>query len=91
MAEVSYVDGMQLWVWDTGKLEGFAVYLNGELITNQVIEGAKLDVVKPTGTATIVVQFSGVDGGATKLVDTVAKSALAFQDSGNTHTYTVTG
>src|SRR5438105_1258181 len=81
MADVSYVDGLQLWVWDTGELEGFAVFLNGQVITNQVIEGAKINVERPIDKA----QLNGCYAGMEAKWSDVSAAAKSFVDSTNVY------
>jgi len=89
MSDIQYTDGLQLWVWDTGELEGFAVNLNGEILTQQVVETGRYKISKPADTWNITVSFGGADGGATKIVDTTANKTIAFQDAGTLHSYTI--
>jgi len=89
MSAIQYKKGLELWVWDTGELEGFALYLNGELLDEQNVPLLRYDIGKPDGVSAIVVQFGGADGGATKIVDTEAAKVLVHQDSGTNHGYIV--
>jgi hypothetical protein len=87
---IEYVDGLELWVWDSGELEGFAVFLNGTKVDEQLIPKIKFPIAQPQPKVDIVVEFGGVDGGATKVVDVASgNKVLGFLDSGNTHSYTV--
>ncbi len=88
--DITYKDGLELWVWDTGKLEGFAVYLNGEKVDEQTGIGNKYPIARPATPLVITVQFGGADGGATKIVDTSTSVAVKFQDTGTSHQYRVT-
>jgi hypothetical protein len=89
MDEIPYKDGLELWVWDTGQLEGFAVYLNGEKLDEQILVGKKYPIGRPDSVLNITVQFGGADGGATKIFDTTTKKSVAFQDAGISHRYRV--
>ena len=89
MADIAYKDGLELWVWDSGELEGFAVYLNGELLDESILIGGKYRIGRPIALADIEVRFGGADGGATKIVDTKAHKTLSFQDEGTQHQYTI--
>jgi hypothetical protein len=90
---IKYKDGMELelWVWDSGELEGFAVYLNDQFLDEESTVGMKYPIAKPDPASAIIVEFGGADGGATKIVDTAANNAvLEHQDSGVKHSYLVT-
>jgi hypothetical protein len=88
---IKYREGLELWVWDSGVLEGFAVYINGQLLDEETIIGMKYPIAKPeSGAAAIVVKFGGADGGATKIVDTKANNQVVeHQDSGTSHGYII--
>lgn len=89
---IAFKDGMklELWVWDRGELEGFAVYLNGELLDEQSSAGMKYPIDMPSGPRAIIVHFAGDDGGATKIIDIAAGGAvLEHQESGTKHSYLI--
>jgi hypothetical protein len=89
---IQYKDGMklELWIWDSGELEGFAVYLNGQFLDEKNIVAIKYPIGKPDPKSAIVVEFGGDDGGATKVVDVAANNqVLEHQDSGDKHSYLI--
>lgn len=90
---IKFADGMklQLWVWDSGDIEGFSIFLNGEFLDERTTLALKYDIDAPTGDEAIVVHFAGVDGGATKIVDAAkANAVLESQESGLKHSYVIT-
>jgi len=87
---IQHTDGLELWVWDTGEVEGFALFMDGVQIDPGGVEKIKYVIPAPQGQAEYVVQFAGLDGGATKMVDAKnANRVLGFQDTGMSHAYTV--
>jgi hypothetical protein len=86
---------LQLWVWDTGDLEGFSVYLNGELLDDSDAPDLAYDIDRPEkdSSSAIVVHFNGIDGGATKVVDVsndAKPKTVEHQNDGLKHSYLVT-
>ncbi len=90
---VEYKAGMklQLWVWDTGELEGFMLYKDGKLFDAQQVHDLAYEIDRPIDTFKIEVKFNGVDGGATKIVDIASgkTSVLASKDAGDVHAYDI--
>lgn len=91
---VKFVPGMrhELWIKDTGDLEGFRVFLAGNTI-DDVFEGTtkKYLLHAPAPRYSINVQFNGTDGGASAIVQFTAtgKSTLASTQGTDGHDYSV--
>lgn len=89
---ILFRDGMklELWVWDSAKIEGFSVYLNEELIDEQASAGMKYPIEAPSDSRAVVVHFGGEDGGATKIIDIAAGGAVIdHQETGTKHSYLI--
>jgi hypothetical protein len=87
---INYKTGLELWVWDRGELEGFAVYLNRQRVADEVVQGMRYAIDAPeTASATITVAFGGKDGGATKIVDSATQKALEYNDDALEHEYVI--
>ncbi|HMI86488.1 MAG TPA: hypothetical protein VK550_20485 [Polyangiaceae bacterium] len=82
---------LQLWVWDSGELEGWALYLNDELIDEQDVFALKYDIESPDPSWAVVVHFAGDDGGGTKIVNIASGKPVVLerQDSGLKHSYII--
>lgn len=81
---------LELWVWDSGELEGFSVYVNGELADRQHVSELKYALQPPDPHTEIVVEFAGTDGGATKIVDVAEPRepvTLEHCEHGQRHVY----
>lgn len=96
MSEVKYPDGgrLELWVRDTGTLEGFTVYLDGQK-HKRVFDGSvhKFTLPPPSANtfAVIGVCFGGVDGGRSALIDVsdAQNPVTVIQSSGMSHVYEI--
>ena len=95
MNRIEFKSGMKLflYVWDSGEIEGFAVYVNDTLVTerNTLTRKYPLEPLDSGESWGLIVQFAGQDGGATKIVDeaTTPQTVLAHQDTGLSHAYMV--
>jgi hypothetical protein len=93
--EITYQDGMKLWlyVWDSGNPEGFAVYINDNLLTesNAILKKYDIEPLGPGESWGILVRFAGQDGGATKVVDEGSSphQVEGHQDDGVVHGYLI--
>lgn len=97
MKHISFPAGRQLelWVRDTGELDTFAVFLNGNLaerVSDQT-RTHRFPFDRPVTSSAIVVHFGGNDSGLTAIVDVtdgqergLAKLTAA---DGNRHSYIV--
>ncbi|MEY4547131.1 MAG: hypothetical protein RL685_3326 [Pseudomonadota bacterium] len=61
----------ELWVRDTGDLDSFAVFLNGQLAerVSDQRKTHKFKIDRPQGSCAVVVHFGGNDSGITAVVD----------------------
>ena len=90
---IKFTDGMklELWVWDRGELEGYAIYLNGQYLTEGSTIARRYPIDPPKGNEVIAIHFGGADGGATKIVDAAQdNSVVEHQDDGVRHSYIIT-
>jgi hypothetical protein len=91
---IDYQDGMQLelWVRDTGLFDGFAVFVNGSIVTTVGDQKThKFPIPKPTNSEAIAVNFGGQDGGTSAIIDVADPSQLATLETqtGVNHGYIV--
>jgi hypothetical protein len=83
---------LELWVKDTGILEGFTAYV-GTLRVDEVSDGQThaFPIARPESLLNLVVQFGGQSGGHTAIVDNQGpgqRKVLARQE-GLSHAYEI--
>ena len=69
---IEYRQGMdlELWIQDTGRVEGYTLYLNGFVIDRKFDGNThRHPIPRPAAPIAVVVQFGGADGGISQMVD----------------------
>lgn len=89
---IKYADGkkLELWVKDKGAFDGFALFLNGSLVTEVGDQDThKFPIARPAESAGIVIHFGGVDGGISAVVDVTDKPEKLADAEGLKHSYII--
>lgn len=86
---------LELWVRDTGTLEGFTVYLDGKKVKDVFTDKIrKFPLTRPKDGAfsVIALKFGGADGGTSAIVDVTKPDEpdVLAQQKGLSHVYEVT-
>jgi hypothetical protein len=83
---------LQLWVRDTGLFEGFAVFVDGSIVTTVGDQKThKFDIPRPESDEAVAVNFGGQDGGRSAIINVADPDQLMTLETqvGVNHGYVI--